>query len=556
MKINRLAAALSLSLVTLTSAQAAKYRIVEIPLNEKGVQAFAGKINDAGEVISTIQTPINPPIDIELIDFDNDFLVNNLTDLNSAQVGNVNEEDLLTLFNFVKSSAGNQFVQQIADIQSYFFDGSDTQTIRGFDVIDAELEGYTVSNNTLAFGINNFSAIVGVSADPFYKIEYRTEAGRDVTFVVNDFNNRAFLQINNQTLEILPPDDILGGVSQAFDINNSFEVAGFATTEAAPGFEQVVEGCEDELLRGDVPIESCLRTLISNGVETNFQRRAMIWQFDANGNLIEERELGLLLNPPSGDQTLYASRAVAINDNGVAVGVSQDFVTDGSFVTRPYAAVFDGDQVIGFTDKQNYITSTASDINNDNIVVGSMNTFINGNERSKFYYYDVDAEVLTFPDDFFESSSSSARAINNNGLIVGEGQVDSDLIGQRRSEAFLYDIDEDNFQNVNDLLTCDTPYTVVQANDINDNNEISATAVIFRERRNIIGDIDLDAQGNVIREGMSVAVKLIPIIGGEVDDCQLVPETLERQSGSTSWLTIGLLLPFLLRNRRNKQRCD
>ena len=62
----------------------------------------------------------------------------------------------------------------------------------------------------------------------------------------------------------------------------------------------------------------------------------------------------------------------------------------------------------------------------------------------------------------------------------------------------MYDINEDNFQNVNDLLACDTPYTIVQANDINDANEISATAVIFRERRNIVGEIDLDDQGNVI----------------------------------------------------------
>ncbi len=73
MKINMLAAALSLSLMTMASAQAAKYRVVEIPLSEKGVQAFSGKINDSGEVIATIQTPINPPIDIDLIDFDNNL---------------------------------------------------------------------------------------------------------------------------------------------------------------------------------------------------------------------------------------------------------------------------------------------------------------------------------------------------------------------------------------------------------------------------------------------------------------------------------------------------
>lgn len=553
MKITRLAAALSLSIITLSTAHAAKYRVVEIPLSEKGVQAFAGKINDAGDVVTSVQTPINPPIDIELIDFDNDFLVNSLTDLNAAQVGNINTDDLLILFNFVKTGAGNQFFQQLADIQSHVYDGSDTQPIRGFDVIDAELEGYTFSNNTVAFGINNSSAIVGVSSDPFYKVDYRNESGIDLTFVVNDFNNRGFLEINNQIIEILPPDVTAGGVSQALDINNSFEVTGFATTEVTEGFESLVEACEDDQLRGDLPFESCFRTILSGGIEANFQRRAMIWQFDASGNLVDERELGLLLTPPPGDETLFASRAVAINDNGVAVGSSQDYVVDGNTFTRNYAAVYDGDQVHGFTNKQEYITSVALDINNDNIVVGSMNLFINGTERSKFYYYDYDAEVLTFPDDFFESSASVARAINNNGKVVGEGQVDTDLIGSRRSEAFLYDIDEDSFQNVNDLLSCDTPYTIVQANDINDNDEISATAVIFRERKNIIGEIDLNDQGNVIREGMSVAVKLVPILGGEIDDCRLEPDTLERKSGSTSIWTLLLLMPFLLMNRQRSR---
>lgn len=550
MKINRLAAALSLSLITMTSAHAAKYRVVEIPLSDKGVQAFAGKINDSGEVIATIETPVNPPIDIDLIDFDNNFLANNLTDLNSARVGNINNEDLLTLFNFVKSGDGNQNFQQIASIQSHFFDSSDVQNIRGFDVIDPELGGYTVSNNTIVRGINNFSAVVGVSSDPFYKVNYRNEFGNVVTFVVNDFSNRGFIEVNNQTIEIIPPADVLGGVSQAFDINNSFEVAGFATTEVNDTFEGTVENCEDDDFRGDVPIESCLRTLLAGGIESSFQIRGMIWQFDANGNLINERELGLLLTPEPGSTTLFASRATAINDNGIAVGVSQDFIDETNTFTRAYAAVFDGDDVIGFTDKQTYVSSTANDINNNNIVVGSMNLFINGSERSKFFTYDIDGEVLTFPDDFFESSASVARAINDNGMVVGEGQVDSDLIGQRRSEAFLYDINEDNFQNVNDLLACDTPYTIVQANDINDTNEISATAVIFRERRNIVGEIDLDDQGNVIRQGMSVAVKLIPIPGGEIDDCRLQPETLERQSGSFSWLTLLLLTPIVWWQRR------
>lgn len=550
MKIKRLAAALSLSLITLSTVQAAKYRVVEVPLQEKGVHAFAGKINDSGDVISTISTPINPPIDVDLINFDNDILVNSLTDLDAARVGNINNDDLLILFNFVKSAAGQPFAQQIANVQSFVYDGSDAQFVRAFDVIDPDLKGFTQSADVSAASINDASAIVGTSSSPFRKLDYRTENGTDVTFVINDYGLRGFLQINNQTIDVLAPDTTLGGVSEAFDINNSFEVAGYATTEVASTFETLVENCDDEQLRGDLPKEACLQVLLTGGIGGNFQRRGMIWQYDSQGNLIDERELGLLLTPPPGDTRFYTSRAVAINDNGIAVGISEDFVIDSSNVTRNYAAIFDDERVIGFTDHQEYNSSIATDINNDNIVVGSMVSAINGQLRPKFYFYDLDAEILTFPDDFFNSSSSSARAINNNGLIVGEGEVDTDLIGSRRREGFLYDINSDEFQNINDLLSCDSPYSIVQGNDINDNAEISATAVIFRERRNIAGEIDLDDQGNVIRQGMSVAVKLIPIPGGEIDDCRLIPETLERNGGTLSWILLLLMGPLVIFRRK------
>jgi uncharacterized membrane protein len=552
MKINRLAVALSLSLLTLTSANAAKYTVTEIPMTDLGVNVFAGAINESGEMLMTASTPLNPPIDIELIDFDDDFLTFVLEDINGAQVGNISTDDLVILFNYVKVRDDTLFSQQLSDTQAYVFDNSDVQLVRGFDQIQTDLDGFSRSSDTIAYGINNGSAIVGTSTAPFYKIYYRSEAGNEIIYVVNDFTTRGFLEIDNQVFPILAPDITLGGISEAFDINNSYEVAGYATTEVVEAFEDAVDDCEDSELRGDVPVEACLQLLLRNGTNNAFKRRAMIWEYDPQGNLIRERELGLLFEPEPTDTRLFSSRAVAINDNGIAVGISSDYYLDNVNNVRDFAAIFDGDDVVPITNDDEYFTSFATDINNDDFVVGYAFAVIQGTTRSKFFVHDFRGESTVFPDDFFDTSSSVARAINDNGLVVGDGEVDADLIGTRRREAFLYDIEEDDFQNINDMLSCDSPYTIAQARDINGNDEISATATIYRERRNIAGEIDLDDQGNIIREGMTVAVKLTPIIGGEIDDCQLVPVTLERKGGAPSALVLLLLTPVLFLRRFKK----
>lgn len=552
MKINRLAVALSLSLLTFSNAHAAKYNVIEIPMTDLGVNNFAGAINESGEMLTTASTPLNPPIDIELINFDDDFLIFALEDINGAQVGNISTDDLVILFNYVKVRDDTLFAQQISDTQAYVFDNSDVQLVRGFDQIQTDLDGLSRSSDTIAYGINNGSAVVGTSTAPFYKVNYRSELGNEIIYVVNDHTSRGFLEIDNQVFPILAPDITLGGISEAFDINNSYEVAGYATTEVLEAFEDAVDDCEDSELRGDIPVEACLQVLMRSGMQSAFKQRAMIWEYDPQGNLIRERELGLLFEPDSTDTRLFTSRAVAINDNGIAVGTSNDFFLENINNVRDFAAIFDGDDVLPITNDDEYFSSFATDINNDDFIVGYGFKVIQGTTRSKFFVHDYRSESTMFPDDFFDTSSSVARAINDNGLVVGDAEVDADLIGTRRREAFLYDIEEDDFENINNMLSCDSPYTIVQARDINDNDEISATATIFRERRDIAGQIDLDEQGNIIREGMTVAVKLTPIIGGEIDDCQLIPETLERKGGAPNVLVLIMLAPLVLLRRFKK----
>jgi hypothetical protein len=580
MKISRLALGLTLSILTLTSAQAAKYSLIELPLRDFGVNSFGSAINEKGEVAASIASPFNPPIDVDIINFDDETLIQSLTDANAASVGNINDEDLLTLYNFITAStrsgsgntitrnnffkqsneSKNPFLQQIANVQSYVLVNNEAEAIVAFDEVSQELGGLTKSADTLVRGINGFSATVGLAEAPFKKISYRNANGDSLQYHAQDFIVRGFLDINGNTFPIIPTETIGGGISVANDINDSFEVAGFGSIEVIPSYEALLEECKNDRTRPDLPEESCIRTLRDQylaSVESNFRssrrpidttylRRAMIWEFNALGELLDTDELGTLVDPVPGDLRLFSSRAVAINNNGIAVGASDAYFQDNQNSIIEMAAIFDGDDVVGFIDDQTHFRSEALDINDNDIAVGYATKVINGTSRNKFFVHDYRGEVTTFPDDFFASSSSIARAINNNGLVVGEGEVDTNLSGSRRSEAFLYDYISDEFSNINDLLSCDSPYTIVQANDINDEGEIAATAVIYRERSSINGKLALDAQGNTIFGNVSVAVKLVPISGGSADDCSqksLVPE----RKGAASGAMLLLLLLTLIR---------
>ncbi|MCC2615681.1 DUF3466 family protein [Aestuariibacter halophilus] len=550
MKLNRLATALSITCLCAPVAMAAKYRVVELPLQDKAKYTFSAAINDSGDMLAHGQLPFNPPIDTSLVNFEDEALVNSLTDPGAAENGIFNADDLVLLYNYVKSGADNALSQQLADYQSYVFDSQEINVVHGIDVYDSELESHTQSVDIFARDINNSGGIVGNSPDPYQKVEYQNESGDEFTFVVHGFNQRGFLSLNNQTtIAVIPPEDTLGGVSQANGINNSFEVAGMASIGISETLQAAVDDCENDEQRGDSPVELCINNLLKTNTDAGFVRRGMIWQYDANGNLIDERELGMLVTPDTETNTVLTSRAVAINNNGVAVGTSHDYYQGDESRPLVFAAIFDGNEVKGITDHSEYYTSYATDINDQNVVVGYALKILSGGERSKFFVHDMQGESTIYPDDFFESSSSIARAINNEGLVVGDGEVDSNLTGSRRRAGFIYDINNDTFENINTLIGCDSSYDIVQANDINDNGEIAATAVVYRERMNIAGELDLDDRGNTIEEGMTVAVKLIPIPGGDVDECQQNDVKYERKGGTLSLLGL-LLLPVVAWRRR------
>jgi hypothetical protein len=220
-------------------------------------------------------------------------------------------------------------------------------------------------------------------------------------------------------------------------------------------------------------------------------------------------------------------------------------------VARNFAVIFDQDEIINITPepdsnvaRSSNTISSAADINNDNLVVGYQVKSVNGTNRRKFFVYDMLLEEITFPNDFFLGSSSNALDINNNGMVVGYGEVDASLTG-RRNEGFLYDIAAEQFYGIRELISCDSPYTIVQANSINDQNEIAATARYQGSARDSRGEVLLDSAGLEIQVDLVTAVKLELIPGGEIDNCDPIVDKInrERQGASVVWmLGFGLIL--------------
>ncbi|MBL4629691.1 MAG: DUF3466 family protein [Paraglaciecola sp.] len=552
----RLAAALSLIFLVSPVSQAATYKVVELSVANEGRNSFPSAINEDGNITVNLSSPYNIPIDLDLLDFESAALVNGLSDVQSASNGNFNDIDYEILLASIRAGDGSQISQQIAKTIGFLASENETNYISAFDQLSEKENEFTLSSTTTVKDVNDSGFVVGSGVGFYNQVDYSFNNGQDVTFIVHEFATRGFVSIDNKVIGLPAPEVLAGGYSEAYGINESNQVVGYGTTLFFSDALEIAEtNCEDEELRGDVPYESCISTLVdsfSNSIASYAQVRGLIWQLDGQGNLLDTEELGLLFEPEADDFANYTSQAFAINDNGIAVGISHgQYTENGVTVTRTFGVIFNSDEIINLTpDPDRAVArfsttiSTAADINNDNLVVGYEIKSVNGSNRTKFFVYDMNLGEITFPNDFFLGSSSRALSINNNGLVVGYGEVDASLTG-RRTEGFLYDIEAEQFHGIRDLISCDSPYTIVQGNSINDKNEIAATALYKGPAKDSTGEVILDSTGSEVMIDLVAAVKLVPIVGGEIENCDAPIDEInrERQGASVTWmLTFGFML--------------
>ena len=147
------------------------------------------------------------------------------------------------------------------------------------------------------------------------------------------------------------------------------------------------------------------------------------------------------------------------------------------------------------------------------------------------------------------------KAINNNNIVVGKADVDATSDTLRDTAAFMYNIDTEEFTNLNDLVSCDNPYELIEAVDINDDNEIIANARIKATNKYVTGNDIINSDGETEEIDSVVAVKLSPLSNGSIDECE-IPEDeqpYERKGAATGLLAFfGLFAAVFMRRRLKK----
>ncbi len=562
------------SACSLSIANAAKYEIFDKGDVDSLKYTYSHTENDIGDAAISGALVYNFPVQFQYLD-DDDFddierlaeiqnenvhELEDLEDKDALVAGMPTANDLSWTIRFLQANQSNSLYQKVGDTVAMVNDGAQTTEFVVFDTAFEGTDDLTRSSVDYIAGINNEGWVYGTGSAPYLPLPFVESDDDEVTHWVRDFIERAYVSPDmGQTIyEIIPPvTDFSGGRSAILNADSRSAV-GYVSDKLN---EELVEdyvldetgGCIDPDVLDDLPFEACVQRQESN----LYHLMAYQWDFDDNGQLVGEKELGLLVTPDEDDDRIFQSYAQAINANGVAVGFSHGWVDEDE--TDPsdnesrsfYAVVYKDGEVISFTEDHNkYFDSRAYDINDQGYAVGHVNTYVNGNLRTKFYYVDTNAPAaemrFVLPDDFFEGSSSTARSINESGLVVGEGEVEThndSPSNPRRTHAFLYDIAEDTFTDLNSFLECGSPYNIIEARSINELNEISATAILKAPRRDSKGEFVYDVNGEQVVEDIVRAVTLKPI-PGEIEDCSEVEGKVKREGASLGWGLLALLSVF------------
>ncbi len=582
MKRTQLAAAVLLATGSV-SAFAATYSVTPLPLQDTARNNFARSIDNSGKMLSVVQGEFNPPIDAQQLEEDTVFFSQYgaaLENEDDAKQGVFTDADYTLIVNYLMSNTGLVQGQKLAEYRTYLTDTQDIDLVPGLDQITDKFDDYTFSVETNGRDSLNGTFVVGDSSGLVVLDPYENEDGDTINYTYAQSNQQAFVQASGETKKLPPVDDTAGGFASARAINQNLQVAGFSTVSFRDEIAEAIVDCADEETRGDTSEGRCVSNVYSGtyamprissyfiNTSANFmpsfvlfsEVNATIWQIDVNGDVINTQTYPLLFEPDEDDGRHYYTYAYDINDQGIAVG--EALTGERIRITRPNASglteservatVFRDGETIELLPRDENLLSQAVAINDNNWVTGAVLRSSSDIARSRLFAYNLDTQEQHYPDGFFSSAGVTANAINNNNIIVGKADVVASSDTQRQTAAFMYNIETKEFTDLNDLVSCDNDYELVEAIDINDNNEIIANARIKQPSRYVTGVEIINNTGETELVDTIVAVKLSPIANGTIESCEVPDDELpyERKGAATGLFSaLGLLLAVVMRRR-------
>ncbi|TYK66219.1 DUF3466 family protein [Colwellia echini] len=595
--------ALSVSLGLFNFSHAATYTVIDKNQAANLGYTYGGKLNNQGNMTISGANYYNFPVQFEYLteeDFDNIYalsIVQNslyygltaVEDFDSLKAGNPTANDLAWAEIYLEdrnTSVSNYQYQIVAESAGLINlgTGSDSTEVCAFDT---DFSGspctgtLTRSTYNSVQGFNNSGTVFGMSTAPYLPIA-GPDDGENIevqSFWVREHGQRGYYSPDfGTTIYPVPPIETAygGGVSAVLDVNDNGIAVGYSSYKVSSFWESVilsdtevsgVSGCANPEVLAEIPYEIC----VQNKQSSMYYIQAFEAVLSSTG-IVETKGLGLLITPNEDDTRAFTSQALAINNNGVAVGYANGW--DDNDVTEPavdermtgsYAVMFKDGKVFDFNQQHYYFTlgsvfafSRANDINDNGLVVGYSHTV--SPTVQKFFYVDTNVSEskmeMVIPRGFFDSSKSNAFGVNSAGVIVGEAEIEShNDATPRRTAGFMYDTSSNSPEMVdlNTLLECESAYNIFQAKDINDSGQISASAITQSPYFDALGEPVYDSSGNPIMIDVVRAVLLDPIPGGKVEDCSEYETKVERQGASFGGFLL-LSLVSLLGFRRLKYK--
>jgi uncharacterized membrane protein len=539
---------------------AATYKVTELERFDEYRQHFAIDINEQGDVLGVARGSYNFPFYFE------DYLIND--DGYFKTYCGISEEEVTSQVldssstSCVKTELGRSsnssgrplfrsspYHQKVGDSRTFLMSGGASNLINLTDEVDAELGEYTRSTIEQLNAINDNGLAVGTGSAPYLPLVFQ-QSGEDaaedpVKFWVREFKNRAVIYVNGGVSFIEPEESAYGGVSGATDVSNNGYVSGYESIEVYTSKQETIDECDTDLY----PVEVCAWSAALSS--SNYVVRPVVWQIDESGNVISKVSYPLSFTPSDTQTGNYSAYASAINDNGIAAGYGSSPHSEYSGIYSLPVYYKESETIPILKDQKDYDQGFAADINNNNIIVGTLQQYYDREYHNKFFIYDIDADQLLTPETFYASAESVANAINDNGIVIGEAEFEPTTSSVRRKHGFIYDMSTKELLDVNDLTECGSAYEIVEMKSINNSDVIIATALKTVEAKDQMGEVVLDDDGNPETEEVAVVVKVEPIANGQIEDCSAIEEPpYERRGFSFGYWLIALTGSLIALRRR------